>query len=71
MTKNRHARRAISARLRCSITKGHAFGRVAVLAHEEGPAGQDCRVVYRHRARGLLDRRATPALLGKLAGMPA
>lgn len=45
MNKNRHARRALLARLRCSIAKGHAFGRVAVLAHEEGPTGQDCGVV--------------------------
>jgi hypothetical protein len=67
MNKNRHARRALLARLRCSISKGHAFGRVTVLAHEEGPTGQDCRVVYQHRARGVLDRRTTPVLLGKLA----
>lgn len=71
MNENRKTRRALTARLRCCISKGQAFGRVAVLAHEEGPTGQDCWVVYRPRARGVLDRRATPALLGKLAGVPA
>ena len=70
MITNRHVRRALLARLRCSISKGHAFGRIAVLAHQTGPTGQDRRVVYQHRGRGVLDRRATPALLSKLAGVP-
>lgn len=67
MLDNRKARRARTARFRCCITKGQAFGRVALLADEVGPLGRDCRIVYRHHGCGVMDRRTTSPLLDDLA----
>lgn len=71
MNKNRHGRRAQAARLRCTIRRRTAFGRAVVLAHEAGPYGQDCRIVYQHPARGVMDCRSTAPLLNMLTGAAA
>lgn len=62
---SRQQRRALLSGQRTRIRKHEAFGRAIVLSIEHGMEPQDCRVVYLHTTKGVLDGRS------RINGCPA